>query len=101
MGKFKKILVVGITESQLEETYWDKIKDLADNLVLLSPEDTKLNEELSTTDALLVQFNKVDKDMIDAAPNLKYIGALATGVGKVDKEYAASKGIIVTNVPGY
>ena len=38
---------------------------------------------------------------LDAAPNLKYIGILATAFGKVDVSYASKKGIVVCNLPGY
>lgn len=44
------------------------------------------------------QFNK---ELIDALPNLKYIGLTATGYNNVDTAYAKQKGIVVTNVPGY
>jgi phosphoglycerate dehydrogenase-like enzyme len=43
----------------------------------------------------------VEKELIDSAPNLKYIGVLATAYAKVDYAYAASKGIAVCNIPGY
>ncbi len=53
-------------------------------------------------DCLLVSFGlPVDKKMIDAAPNLKYIGVLATAFGKIDIEYAKKKKIIICNLPGY
>jgi glycerate dehydrogenase len=41
-----------------------------------------------------------DKDM-DALPELKYIGVLATGYNVVDVEAAKQKGIVVTNIPAY
>lgn len=99
--KFNKILVVGIQKPQLDRSVWESLSSLTGKVVLLSSDSKKINEELKDTDALLVYFNRADKEMIDHAPDLKYIGALATGVGKIDIKYAASKGIIVTNIPGY
>ena len=54
-------------------------------------------------DAEFVLTNKVifDKEVIDALPKLKYIGATSTGYNVIDTEYAAKKGITVTNVPAY
>ena len=54
-------------------------------------------------DADIVFSNKVvlGKEEMDAAKNLKYIGIMATGTNNVDLDYAAQKGITVTNVKGY
>ncbi|HVZ11741.1 MAG TPA: 2-hydroxyacid dehydrogenase [Patescibacteria group bacterium] len=99
--KFKKALVVGIDQSQLDNSTWGAIDELAEKRVMLTADSKDINNELKDADALLVYFNKADREMIDVAPNLKYIGALATGTGKIDSDYAATKNIIVTNVPGY
>jgi glyoxylate reductase len=42
---------------------------------------------------------RVDKEVIDAAPNLRVIGTMTAGVDHIDVEYATSKGIYVTNSP--
>lgn len=54
-------------------------------------------------DAEYIITNKVvfDKEVIDSLPNLKYIGLTATGYNIVDTDYAAKRGITVTNVPAY
>ena len=51
----------------------------------------------------VVLTNKVafGKAEIDELPELKYIGVNATGTNNIDLEYAAKKGITVTNVKGY
>jgi len=43
----------------------------------------------------------VDKNIIDALPNLKFITTRSTGFDHIDYEYAKSKGIQVSNVPVY
>lgn len=43
----------------------------------------------------------VNKDVIDAMPNLKLIATRSTGYDHIDYEYAKSKGIKVASVPGY
>lgn len=54
-------------------------------------------------DASIVFTNKtvISREMIEACPNMKYIGVLATGYNVVDINAAAEHGIAVTNVPGY
>jgi len=43
----------------------------------------------------------VNKIVIDSLPNLKYISTRSTGVDHIDYTYASTKGIKVSNVPGY
>jgi len=43
----------------------------------------------------------VDKGVIDAIPNLKFIATRTTGFDFIDCEYAKTKGIKVSNVPAY
>ncbi|MBN2100605.1 hypothetical protein JW710_01775 [Candidatus Dojkabacteria bacterium] len=99
--KFKKIVITGMTEPELSDEYWNRIYEVAESKVFLSADSPELKEHLKDTDALFVKFNPVDRDMMGAAPNLKYIGVFATGYGKIDIEYAKEKGITVCNVPGY
>lgn len=99
--KFKKILTIGISEDLLDSGTWQKINALTKERVSLSEGHKQIDKHLADADCLLVTFNKADKEMMDKAPNLKYVGALATGVGKIDTRYASTKNILVTNVPGY
>jgi len=54
-------------------------------------------------DAKIILTNKViiDKEVIDACPNLGLICITATGMNNVDLDYAKQKGIVVKNVAGY
>ncbi len=52
-------------------------------------------------DALLCLLtDKIDKEVIDANPNLKIISNYAIGYNNIDVGYATKKGIPVTNTPG-
>jgi glyoxylate reductase len=44
--------------------------------------------------------DKIDKEVIDAAPDLKIIANCAVGYNNIDVKYATAKGITVTNTPG-
>lgn len=54
-------------------------------------------------DAPLVLTNKtvISAAVMEACPNLRYIGVLATGYNVVDVMEAKKRGIVVTNVPAY
>ena len=43
---------------------------------------------------------RVNKEMIEAAPELKVIARAGVGVGNIDVEYATERGILVINTPG-
>lgn len=54
-------------------------------------------------DAEILLINKVPitETLLDACPNLRYIGVQATGYNVVDCAACKKRGIIVTNVPAY
>lgn len=64
-----------------------------------APEETV--ERLKDADALLTNKVVIGQKEMDALPRLKYIGINATGVNNIDLDYAAKKGIAVTNVKSY
>ncbi len=100
--EFKKILLIDIGESKLDTATWREIDSLAEQRVNLPKDSPDIKTHLADTDCLLVNFGiKIDKGNVDSAPNLKYIGILATAYGKVDIDHAKSKGIPVCNLAGY
>ena len=64
---------------------------------------TEQQQILSIGSADIVITNKtpLDAQTIAMAPNLKYIGVLATGYNVVDIEAARRRGVVVTNIPTY
>ena len=101
--KFKKVLTIGIKNSSLDENYWGIIGELSKKRVSLSADSNEINDQLKDTDCLLINpfVFEVKKELIDLAPELKYISVLATAYGKVDCEYATTKNIAVCNIPDY
>ena len=49
---------------------------------------------------LCLLTDRIDQEVMDAAPGLKVISLYAVGYDKVDLEEAARRGILVTNTPG-
>lgn len=56
---------------------------------------------IQEADIVLLNKAPLSKEAIERAPNLKYVGILATGYNTVDLEAASTRNIVVTNVPGY
>ncbi|RNF39084.1 phosphoglycerate dehydrogenase [Planococcus salinus] len=59
-----------------------------------------LKKEVKDVDIILVAVVKIDKEIIDAAPKLKYVLKYGAGYDNIDVSYANQKGIRVTNAPG-
>ena len=52
-------------------------------------------------EAVIVNKARITKEVMDACPNLKFIGVFATGYNNIDVSAADERGIVVCNVPGY
>jgi glycerate dehydrogenase len=82
---------------------WDKIKEFGE-LKVHDRTDFNPIEVLRTIgNAEIVFTNKtpLSKYVLSKAPNIKYIGVLATGYNVVDFNTAKKLGITVTNIPVY
>ena len=64
-----------------------------------SPKD--LLERADGAEVLITNKTLITGNDMEALPQLKYIGVLATGYNVVDIESAKKKGIVVTNIPAY
>ena len=63
--------------------------------------DEPLSELVPDADALLVMYDKIDAELIDAMEHCRVISRTGIGVDNVDVEAATERGIFVTNVPDY
>ena len=67
--------------------------------------DALFGEELKAAvkDADIILCNKtlINKDVLDCASNLKFIGLFATGYNNIDTVYAKEKGVTVCNAGSY
>ena len=80
---------------------WEAMGSLGDLQVYDRTSPSELLERAEGAEVLITNKTLIsDKDM-DALPELKYIGVLATGYNVVDVEAAKKKGIVVTNIPAY
>ncbi|MDD6473796.1 MAG: 3-phosphoglycerate dehydrogenase [Bacteroidales bacterium] len=60
----------------------------------------KLIQAVGNADALIVRSDRIDAEVMDAAPRLKVIARAGAGYDNIDLEAATSHGICVMNTPG-
>jgi glycerate dehydrogenase len=96
-----KIVVLDAFAMNPGDLSWEQLKNIGDTEIY----DRSLPEESikRVADAEIILTNKalINKNIIEAAPKLKYIGVMATGYNVVDITEAHKRNIIVTNVPAY
>jgi glyoxylate reductase len=72
--------------------------DLYTGDAAIAPDE--LRTRIAGKDALVCLLtDRIDQDVVDAAPGLKIIANVAVGFNNVDVPYARSRGIVVTNTP--
>ena len=62
---------------------------------------SEIVKRIGSADAAIINKTPISRETMDACPNLKYVGVLATGYNVVDIDAAHEKGITVTNIPTY
>lgn len=82
---------------------WDGLKEFGELTVYdRTPKDPEtILSRIGDAEAVLENKINMSREIMDACPNLKYIGEIATGYNNVDIQAAREKGIIVTNIPAY
>jgi D-3-phosphoglycerate dehydrogenase len=64
-------------------------------------DEDKVLEYAADADAIIVQFAKISRKVIEKLKNCKIISRYAIGVDIIDLDAAREKGIVVANVPDY
>lgn len=99
---FSKALFIDFKESDIGANYFDRVKKLFESYEFVLRDNPKLTDSLKNTDVIFAKiFTKIDKGVIDATPNLKYIGVLSTAFDAIDAKYARQKNVSVCNLGGY
>lgn len=95
--------IVVVDHVYLEEEHIRKLRSLGNLKVFKEPPKTRddLRRRISKADIVLVGWNKLTKDVINSAKNLKMISIWATSCHYADIQAAKEKGITVSHVPGY
>jgi phosphoglycerate dehydrogenase-like enzyme len=86
----------------IPEKYWTELRELGAEIYREKPTDqAEAVDRVRDAEIVVLNYVDGDKDLIDAAPNLKHIISPAVGYDWIDAEYAVSKGITVSNCPTF
>ena len=80
---------------------WEAMQSLGELQVYNRTSPSELLGRAKGAEVLITNKTVITAKDMDALPQLKYIGVLATGYNVVDIEAARSKEIVVTNIPAY
>jgi D-3-phosphoglycerate dehydrogenase len=98
--------IVVATEKPFAPEAINLIRDVASaegheiELVESYPDKGSLKEGVKQAEALIIRSDKIDGEIMDAAPALKIIVRAGAGYDNVDLQAASDRGICVMNTPG-
>ena len=96
----KIVILDGYTENP-GDLSWEGFENLGELTVYDYTKAEDILKNIGDADVVYTNKTPLTRETIEAAPNLKYIGVLATGYNVVDVAAAKEKGIPVTNIPTY
>jgi glycerate dehydrogenase len=100
MENMKIVILDGYTENP-GDLSWEGFEKLGDLTVYDRTPADKIVERIGDADVVYTNKTPITRETLDACPNVKFIGVLATGYNVIDVEAAKEKGIPVSNIPTY
>jgi glycerate dehydrogenase len=80
---------------------WARIEALGDVTFYDRTTPEQLLDRIRDAELVLVNKVRINRELLDQLPKLRYIGVTATGYDIIDLAAAKEKGVVVTNVRGY
>lgn len=80
---------------------WEGMEAFGDLTVYDRTKAEDVAERIGDAEVVYTNKTPITKETLDACPNVKFIGVLATGYNIVDTAAAKEKGIPVSNIPTY
>lgn len=96
-----KIVILDGYTTNAGDLSWNGISELGDLTVYDRTAPGEVIDRCLGAEAVLTNKVVLTDDVMQALPQLKYIGVMATGYNVVDIDAARRRGIVVTNVPAY
>ena len=80
---------------------FDRLREMGELTVYERTPQKLAVERIGNAQIVLTNKVLITREVMDACPNLRYVGVTATGYNVVDVHAAAERGIVVTNAPAY
>lgn len=96
----KIVVLDGYTENP-GDLSWEELEKLGDLTVYDRTPAQFVTERIKDTQIVFVNKVGISREIIEACPDLRFIGVLATGYNVVDVQAAKEHGIVVCNIPTY
>lgn len=97
-----KLVILDAFAENPGDLSWDWLKNVVDEYDIydITPPE-KVIERSIDADILVTNKTILSAEVLSQLPKLKYISTLATGYNVIDTQYAAEKGVVVSNIPAY
>lgn len=96
-----KIVILDAYTTNPGDLSWDWLGEFGEYTVYDFTSPDQVLERAKDCEIVFTNKTELGSNLLSALPKLKYIGLLSTGYNIVDTEYAAGRGIPVTNIPSY
>lgn len=80
---------------------WDAVKQFGEVTIYDRTPAEQIVERIGDADVVLTNKGVLNREVLQACKNLKFVGTLATGYNTIDIQAAKELGIVVSNVPAY
>lgn len=96
-----KIAILDVCTITQGDVSLNPIRALGDTVEYDVVPAEQVPDAIGDADAVIVNKAEITEMVMDACPNLSYVGLFATGYNNIDIKAADKRGITVCNVPGY
>lgn len=99
--KLNKIVVLDGYTLNPGDLSWDGLRQFGKTTVYDRTPAELVLERIGDAGIILTNKTMLTGEILDRAPDIRYVGVLATGYNVVDMAAAKKKGVTVTNIPAY
>ena len=96
-----KIIVLDGTPLNPGDLNWNALREMGDVTIHERTAPSEIAERIAGAHAILTNKVKLNAQHFADAPDLNYVGEMATGFDNIDVKAARENGITVCNVPSY